>query len=104
MLSERHLEVLRSERDANHEQLMRDSNGVLLFRAATLEPDYWLGSYVKDLRYAKEMFEKGPTTRALLVSKPERIKQDLTGIDVLGYDEQFSAGRLAPFLKRLRQT
>jgi TIR domain len=103
MLRERRVEVLRNERDANHEQLMRDANGVLLLRTATLEPDYWLGSYVKDLRFAKQMFEKEPAARALLVSKPDRITEDLTGIDVLGYDESFSAGRLTPFIDKVRQ-
>lgn len=102
MLRESHLEVLHNERNTNHDQLMRTSNGVLVFRAANVEPDHWLGAYVKDLRFAKEIFEKEPAAKALLVSKPERIKQDLTGIDVLGYDEPFSAGTLAPFIDKLR--
>ncbi len=102
ILREQNLEVLRSERDANHGQLMRASNGVLLLRAANTDPDNWLQSYVKDLRYANEMFEKEPDVKALLVSHPERIKQDLKNIDVVVYDEPFFPGRLNGFIGKLK--
>jgi hypothetical protein len=102
MLHNLDLEVLRSERDGNHEQFMRASNGVLLFRSVHSEPDNWLQSYIKDLRYADAMFEKEPDAKALLVSSPERIHQDLRGIDVVPYDEPFSGERLMPFINKLR--
>jgi hypothetical protein len=103
MLRNRNLEVLRSERDVNHEQLMRASNGVLLLRVANLDPDNWLQSYVKDLRYAHEMFEREPDAKALLISKPERIKQDLRNIEVVPYAEPLSPGGLDPFIDKLRK-
>ena len=104
LLHKQDLEVLRSERDVHHEQFMRASDGVLLFRSIHPEPDNWLQSYLKDLRYAGAMFEKEPEAKALLVSTPERIQQDLRGIDVVPYHEPFAPERLAPFINKLRKS
>jgi len=94
--------IVRTPSDGDHPELMRISNGVILFRKASPHPDEWLNSYVKDVTFSQAMFDKNPDFRAkaALVSHPERLAW--SKFPVIGYDEGFSPQTLAPFLERLQ--
>ena len=90
MLREKRVEV-RTERDGEHEQLMRSSNGLLLLRAVSSTPDNWLKLSVRELSYAQEMYQRDAAfdVKAALVAEPARIGQ-AAGVDVLPYSESHS--------------
>jgi hypothetical protein len=105
MVRARKLEVFQSGQDGNHEQLMRTSNAVLLLRAANPDPDWWLKFNVRELDYAREMYQRDPdfVAKAALVAEPARVQGEARNTPVFSYREPFSPETLDPFFDKLRQ-
>lgn len=102
----RKFEVVQSGRDGDHDQLMRTSNAVLLFRAANPHPDEWLKLNAMELALATRIFERQPDfdAKALLVTEPARIQAQAPGVPVYSYSEPFAPETLEPFFARLRRS
>lgn len=105
MVAQEKLVVFQSGQDGDHEQLMRASNAVLLFRSVNPDPDWWLKFNVKELAYAKEMYKREPDfdAKAVLVAEPARVQEEARNIPVFPYLEPFSPKTLDPFFDKLRR-
>ena len=97
------LEVAQSSRDANHFELMRTSNAVLLFRAAHPNPDEWLNHSVLELLAPASALGRQTdfAAKALLVRMPERIRERVRGVPIFDYTESFDPRTLEPFLAEI---
>lgn len=104
-VSQQEFEVVRSGRDGGHDQLMRTCDAVLLFRAATPNPDEWLKLNAMELALATQIFERKPNfpAKALLVADPARIRAQAPGVPIYSYAVPFVTETLGGFFDKVRK-
>ncbi len=101
---DRKAEVVRRDRDGDHERLMRSTNAVLVIRAAHPPPDEWLKSHAMELALAERIYDRHPDyyAKALLVTEPALIRAQAPGIPVYAWSEPFAPETLEPFFEQLK--
>jgi hypothetical protein len=98
-------EVAQSSRETDHDELMRTSNAVLVFRAANPKPDEWLKHNAMELVVPAYALERQAEfdAKALLVSEPGRIQFRVPGVPVYAYSESFDPATLGPFFDSIKR-
>ncbi|HEY6344842.1 MAG TPA: toll/interleukin-1 receptor domain-containing protein [Bryobacteraceae bacterium] len=89
---------LQNGRDGDHDRLMEISDGVLVFRAAMLDPDWWLRSMAMELAHSERTFG----AKALLVANPTGVPKEARALPVYPYADQLDPNTLDPFFEQLR--
>jgi hypothetical protein len=88
-----------------HERLMRECDGLLLYRGQVSSPDKWLFQNLSQVLFAKEMYglEKPLKAKTLLLADPATVA-GVPDLDVVPYSEPFNENLLQPFFDKMRQT
>jgi hypothetical protein len=84
-----------------HQALLRDCDGVLLYRNAA--PDQWLLQTVPQVLFAEKLVKRGPLrSKAFLLNDPAPF-EGYPNVKVIPRKAEFKLGDLEPFLAPLRQ-
>jgi hypothetical protein len=103
ILRAREFQPVQAGRDGDHEGLMKNANGVLVFRATCPDPDQWLKLNAMELALSSQIFDRTRdfAAKALLVTNPARIKAQAVGVAVYSYSDRFEPAVLNPFFDGL---
>jgi hypothetical protein len=84
-----------------HYQLLRECDGLLLYRKAA--PEHWLFQALPDVVYTERLVERPPVrSKAFLLNDPA-ILRGFTGVPVITQSDDSRLGDLEPFLAPLRK-
>ena len=88
-----------------HERLIRECDGLLLYRGQVSVADEWLVQNVLQVQFAEKIYdlEKPLKAKALLLANPATVAGE-TNLDVVPYSEPFNEILLQPFFEKMRQT
>jgi hypothetical protein len=95
-------DLVTEDRLESHRRLLRNCDGVLLYRGLTQPPDQWLYQTVPDVLFAEQQLGRPPlASRAFLLDDASSLRG--FPVPVIPRTADFSPLQLEPFLEPLRK-